>query len=326
MKINVIHAWLVALGVAAAPAGLALAQTAPPEAAPVGLELSQASVGLPEASVRDAVSRELGVRVVPAAEAPAQRRLTVAVDAQGMMHMTFREADGQEVVRVIAAPPDPGARLATITLLAGNLARNQVDELLAPPPVVAVTPVSAVTAPAPTAAPTEDWRAARERRRVSLGVDVYLGTLTVRGATGNQGSLAVLTMTGLSVGYAVRHDLVVGADNLLAHSGASADGTPRLVLTGGPYVEGRWLLTPWLQPYVRAGIPLQWRVGGGYGGAAGVAPYAGAGVRFRIGPAFSIGVGLRAHVVVSDGYQVLDGLLPRGAVTVVGGLELAYHL
>ena len=86
---------------------------------------------------------------------------------QGVVTVTYRrgagelavtwEHDGKTLTRLVAAPPD-GVVEADAAMLAGNLAREQVDELLAKAPVLgslaaATTPVE----PLPEAVPPEHW-------------------------------------------------------------------------------------------------------------------------------------------------------------------------
>jgi hypothetical protein len=66
--------------------------------------------------------------------------------------VTFHDARGRTIEREITAPAEGAARVRLIALLAGNLARNEADDLAMPPASGASTgadPANATDAPAP---------------------------------------------------------------------------------------------------------------------------------------------------------------------------------
>jgi hypothetical protein len=56
-----------------------------------------------------------------------------------------------------------------------------------------------------------------------------------------------------------------------------------------------------------------------------IAPFLGVGARFRLAPVFSIAVEGVAHVPVANGLAYGDSIAPNFAVTLQGGLALAFH-
>lgn len=113
------------------------------------------AMGLGPDAVREAVAEELGAPALRAADPRAQGArgtLTVSLDAERRLVVAYRDAAGREVWRTIAVPDDPVAAVATVALLAGNLARDEAGELLAGLGVTA----AAEPAPAPPPATTEE--------------------------------------------------------------------------------------------------------------------------------------------------------------------------
>jgi hypothetical protein len=142
----------VALTAALDPAPVSPAATAP-------VLLATRGDGLDVTRLSALLGAELGRGVVLEHE-PRQGSV------QGVVTVTYRRAagelavtwerDGQTLTRVVAAPAD-GLIEGDAAMLAGNLAREQVDELLpaAPAPAVMPSPVE----PAPEAVPPEHWLA-----------------------------------------------------------------------------------------------------------------------------------------------------------------------
>lgn len=122
-----------ALAQPAAPALSPRPVQAPTEsAAPLVVDVAQ-NVGIVDpAALRIAIARELG-RPTVAPDAPeassAHERLTIALDSERRIVMIYRDGQGREVLRRVAMPRNPAAVLAMITLLAGNLARNEAADL-----------------------------------------------------------------------------------------------------------------------------------------------------------------------------------------------------
>ncbi len=59
------------------------------------------------------------------------------------------DSGGQAVTRVVAAPADPATLVRDAALLAGNLTRRQIEDLLPAPAPAAAAPVAPVAAPSP---------------------------------------------------------------------------------------------------------------------------------------------------------------------------------
>jgi hypothetical protein len=91
--------------------------------------------------VARAVSVELGrpVRLGEAGSASPGDVLIVR-SQNGVIQERYADARGRHIERELTAPQDGSARVRTIALLAGNLARNEADEILAPKSAPPPTP------------------------------------------------------------------------------------------------------------------------------------------------------------------------------------------
>ena len=162
--------------IAGAEAG---ATEAPAPAPAVPVVLATRGDTLDTSALRALLSEELNRPVVLEGE-------STALHPPGMITITYRRAaseltvtwdDGEHTLtRVVAAPSEPAQVLNESTLLAGNLARQQIDELLPPvervEPAKPVEPVAPVVPPAPPVAPP----APAEVRPFTLGVFYPLAT------------------------------------------------------------------------------------------------------------------------------------------------------
>jgi hypothetical protein len=97
--------------------------------------------------VRRAVAAELGGAVAQTGDAAPKdaRRLEVRSHG-GVLLVVFHDARGRTIEREVAAPQNGADRVRLIALLAGNLARNEADELVT---------TEGATSAAPTAKPTD---------------------------------------------------------------------------------------------------------------------------------------------------------------------------
>jgi hypothetical protein len=137
---------------------------------PIVVVVEGDGAAVPAEALREAVGRELGAPALAPADpqaAAARGTLTVQlVDAapapgaagERRLVVVYRDAGGREVWRSIAVPGDPVGAIATIALLAGNLARDEAGELLAQlgrsaqaPAIVAEPAPAPVIVPAPEA-------------------------------------------------------------------------------------------------------------------------------------------------------------------------------
>jgi hypothetical protein len=275
----------------------------------------------PPAAVRDAIARDLGAQALAAQPAPPARArgvLMVAVDG-GRLVLTFRDAAGNEIQRAIAAAGDPAANVELITLIGGNLVRDEAAELIAE-----LSPARALVAAPERAAPTTpepELIISRSRpggrperaRGLTVGAEAYLSSRSAE--------RIYSPSSGLFVARALGPHLALGVNNLLI---TSTEG--QTVLSGGPFVEGSSFASRWLHLFGQAGVPLQARWGGPSPGGLGVQPYLGAGVRAWLGGRFSIGVGARAARVASSVFAAPPAALTRGTVSVSGGLEVGLRL
>src|SRR5690349_14733402 len=80
-----------------------------------------------EDEVRRAVDAELRA-------APDGAAHLVVRSKDGVIVVTYRDRRGRTIARELTAPADGAARVRLIALLAGNLARNEAEELVKPPP------------------------------------------------------------------------------------------------------------------------------------------------------------------------------------------------
>ena len=119
---------VAALGVGFALFAMSHGADAAP-APPIVLSLDDGS-DVAEPDVRAAVAAELDGRVAPATgdALVAAPRLDVR-SRDGIVTVRFRDAAGRTIERQLTAPADGAARVRTIALLAGNLARNEAAEL-----------------------------------------------------------------------------------------------------------------------------------------------------------------------------------------------------
>lgn len=125
---------------------------------PVVVQVQTADDAVSRESIRDAIHNELRVPTVFAEDAQTVTnvsRLTVEIDAQHQLVVTYRDAQGHQVARTVAAPDDPMAVLATVAFLAGNLARDEAGQIVAAaaPPAPAQVVVLPVAAPVPEPPP-----------------------------------------------------------------------------------------------------------------------------------------------------------------------------
>jgi len=82
--------------------------------------------------VERAIARELGEQTKQPGDPTAEHAVRLDVRSRnGALSVAFRDARGRRLVREVTAPRDGAARVSLIALLAGNLARNEADELLA---------------------------------------------------------------------------------------------------------------------------------------------------------------------------------------------------
>jgi hypothetical protein len=96
--------------------------------------------------VRQAISGELGtaVRAPRDPAAPDTPNLLIVAVDRAEIRMSLRRGTAGAVWRAVPAPGDRKARLQSIRWLAGNLAHDQVDAIVAPVPAPAPISVAAV--------------------------------------------------------------------------------------------------------------------------------------------------------------------------------------
>jgi hypothetical protein len=131
--------------------------------------------------VRRAVASELGAPVVfaeDATDAAVAERPPVdprgagwlEVDSRnGILRVAFRDSRGRRIEREMTAPADGAARVRTIALLAGNLARNEADDFA---PKDRADPRAPSKAPPETGDPPSDDTRARVQVWIAPGEEV----------------------------------------------------------------------------------------------------------------------------------------------------------
>lgn len=265
----------------------------------------------PAAAVGDAVGKELGVGVAePGSTEAVVGRLEVRRLEGGRVALLWRDSSGHDAWREVDLPED-GTAPSVIALHAGTLARNKVDELIAAraaPPVVGPAEVRQ-EAGAPVEAPAD--------RRFVLGADLWGASVS-----GSPTSAAVQPygFVGVELAYRVFPWLKVGlTDTVFAMYNL------RWQLSTAPFgeVSARWRR---LEPYARLGALSQVRFGAGLPVAGGFAPFVGAGARVWVSQRVALGLGARLMVATTDYVQLIGQLLPRGAVTLAGVLDVGVSL
>lgn len=259
---------------------LAVAQNGPAETHPrpvIEVEVHQDRDVLDANAVRAAVGRELGADAVPANVAvasPPQGHLTIAIDAERRIVMVYRDATGREILRAVAMPHDPAAAVGMIALLAGNLARNEAQDLastLGGAPAAVAAPAASAQ-PAPAAIVTHEATAIAPEPEAVLLQPVMVLPTTVTLPTpaidardaGRIGLRATIQVAGdVAQGAALPLDLAL--DVRWRHVAFTFD------LVAGPGLHNGWSGLTWLAE-VMPGIAFRWPVGAvrvGFGFSAG---------------------------------------------------------
>src|SRR5690606_9056003 len=110
------------------------------------VQLSLVSTSLQVEPVREAIARELAVRVTLSPDVPAAATLRIQVRGR-LAHFEFRDRE-HHVVRTLSLPAEEPRAIETLALIAGNLARDEAGELL-----VSLQAARAETTPPPNAPP-----------------------------------------------------------------------------------------------------------------------------------------------------------------------------
>ena len=255
--------------------------------------------------------------------------------------MRWRDAQGREVQRSVAVPSDPFEFVRTVGVLAANLANDQVSDLEGPAvpsapearPIVVdvhVAPAAVVTPPVATSPPVappavaapDDWRALRARQRVSFGFDAYMSYAhsevpLVRGEV--RVWSGIYGLGGLFVNWHATPWLRVGVQQL---SGGGLTGGG-FYLSAAPYAEALWAPIRLLEFYGQAGLAIEGQFSGSR--AVALAPTTTAGLRFRFGDGFSLGVGARVAATLKGTFVRLGGApIDAGSLAASVGLELGW--
>ena len=146
---------LLSTGVAAAQAEATRARELRAVPGGVLVVTLKSDAGFDVAAVRGAIARELGVRVEdPATAPPGSARLDLEIGDQGRQLDARYVSQDRTIARTIRLPEDRQAALETTALLAGNLVRNEAEELLAELERQRDAAAGEAGTPAPTPVPT----------------------------------------------------------------------------------------------------------------------------------------------------------------------------
>jgi hypothetical protein len=187
----------VGLGFAIATAGLARSALATEGALPLTIDVDPSSDVAAE-DVRRAIATELGASVASSGDpVPANAGRIEVRSAGGVVRVTFHDARGRGIEREVTAPEKEAERLRVIGLLAGNLARNEAEEIVREEQPSA--PASApLPVPAPATVPRAAWTDVPPSRR---GAALRIGGWITMGA-----SLAT-GLGGVALGVAARNSI-----------------------------------------------------------------------------------------------------------------------
>lgn len=183
-------------------------------------------------------------------------------------------------------------------------------------PTLAVAAPADAAGPSTSVAPTAPKEPAE--RRFHVGGGAYAGAASVDGRA--VPFYEWRTETGVHLGRGVS----VGIAHMIGFGGDS-DGVVGFV-HGTPFVELGGFVGTRVQPYGRAGILLR-----GHGDTPErevlleAAPYVGGGARVFPTRAWSVGLEVGAHVVVTDALTLGGEQLPRWAVPATATLSTAVH-
>lgn len=312
-----------ALVILLAAAGSAAAEPAD-EPAPFILVVMahEAEAIVPSAALCTAIAEDLHAPVATETPptAPIRGVLTIATDGP-LLVLTYRNENGEETRRVVPRGEERATQLETIALIAGNLIRDEADELLvnlerqSPRPaathtteVIVDTPpvagASAITRRVPTRSSTHPW---------SIGLLAFVSSRSAEPV--------YTTGSGFYVSRALGRHVAIGLTDLVMFQ---SEG--RYVVSAGPYGEAFWFAKAWVQLFGQVGVPMQGRWGGNPPAAFGAQPFLGGGLRFWIGGRLSVGVGARVGIVATNSFGAPPTELTQGTITASGGLEVGFHL
>lgn len=234
------------------------------DASAISIRVDDTAAHLAADDVETAIRRELIGAHVRAGE------LTVTVHANRTATLTFRGGDGHPLERTIALPATMSGALEAISLLAGNLARDEASELvphaLAPPKSSDAKPTPREPPPAPTApAPAPSPSAARPWSPIGFALfdplalprDARERTIALElglayGRIGRLGGVA------LELGYGRVDGDVDGVQLAGIYQRADGDTSGARLAGVGNEAGGR------LRGFEAAGV-LNWRTGDVYG-------------------------------------------------------------
>lgn len=158
-----------------------------------------------------------------------------------------------------------------------------------------------------------------ERTWISTGASLLVGTRPTR-----DGNLAPTWLGGFDLSLQVHRWVAVGIRRF--HAGMFGDER-YWTLGVSPFVELTVPLLSEIELYAQVGAAIDVRIRSADVelDEPSVAPFVGIGARFRLAPLFSIAVEGVAHVPLANGLSVGESIAPDFAVTLQGGVAIAFH-
>lgn len=158
-----------------------------------------------------------------------------------------------------------------------------------------------------------------ERTWISTGGSFLVGTRPTA-----DGGLAPTWLGGFDLSFQLHPWFAIGIRRF--HAGMFGD--ERYWTIGvSPFAELTVPVVDEIQLYAQLGAALDLRVRNQDFTVEepSVAPFIGAGIRFRIAPVFSVAVEGAAHVPLANGLAYGESIAPDFAVTLQGGIAVAFH-
>jgi hypothetical protein len=289
----------------------------------------QAATVVPSGALCAAIAEDVRAPVTTeaATTAPIRGVLTIASDGARLV-LSYRNARGEEIRRVVARSDERATRLETIALIAGNLIRDEADELLQqlerPPaththadaqPLTTEPTTAIIVEPPPIAGPptlTRKMPARGSQHPWSIGLLSFISSRSAE--------RVYTTGSGIYVSRALGRHVALGLTDILVFQNGG-----QYVISAGPFGEAFWFAKDWLQLFGQLGVPMQGRWGGSRDAGFGAQPFAGGGLRFWLKGRVSLGVAARVAVVATNAFGTPPTELIQGTVTGSGGLEVGFR-
>jgi hypothetical protein len=300
------------------------------------LEPSAASHLDVEATV-ESLTRELDAPVVREGDA----RVTIAAHMLegSRIEIVFIGPDERRA-RTVDLPSDRAEATRIVVLIAANLARDQIADLLSssgPSAELAApeTPSAVLAAPAapavrepPVAPPASRVRVQPlDDRPFAVRRPLHLGLAIGGGAAPVDDRAEGFFDFGLGLSYQVDPHVAIGVTQFSIGLGFSSVESFLFALHMTPFVELSGFLDRHVQAYARVGLLVEGRSETALSeGWFQTAPYAGGGVRFWITDWFSLGIEIGVHLVVTNELLLGSVRLPQWSVPGTASVTMDFHI